>query len=218
MTIELVQASIVVTANLHNPSILHPSFLKSEGIVPPDWELAEQPPISTSAVSAVQFRNGIAFTVEPMKLQILDQRPPEDARGAVLPDLALRYVEALPKVRYTAVGINFTGFLEHAEPAKYLVDRFLRAGPWNAEPQPLRGIELKFVYESAERRLQLSVAPGGIQATQENARPRQGVVISGNHHREVKKSEDLTAAFANFSEVTTEFNRIATSILLSRVD
>src|SRR5690348_7266953 len=107
--LELVEASVVVLAQDHNPSILHPSFLASQGIVPEEWQCAE-PPICTPAFSVTSYANGVVFTVESHRFQVQDKNPQGNGSTSPAPELAARYIRKLPYVRYRAVGINLTGF------------------------------------------------------------------------------------------------------------
>src|SRR5688572_20388198 len=105
METRTLNTAVVVTADAHNPSILHPAFLTAQNVVPAKWEPGE-PPLCTPAVSVVKYRNGITFTVEAAKLQVANARPPEEPeRDPVFP-LAANYVRTLPHVKYTGVGIN----------------------------------------------------------------------------------------------------------------
>src|SRR5438094_3822819 len=59
----LLNTVIVILARGLNPSVLHPSFLLSEGIVPPDWRPSE-PPVCTPKVSIIKYTNGISFLID----------------------------------------------------------------------------------------------------------------------------------------------------------
>ena len=52
MGLAVLNRAVVVLAREHNPTILHPSFLGAQGIVPKDWQLAE-PPMCTPPLSMV---------------------------------------------------------------------------------------------------------------------------------------------------------------------
>src|SRR5262245_9370718 len=108
MAFSLASSSVVVLAKDHNPSLLHPAFLAGQGIMRSDEELAEQS-ISTPAVSVVKYASGLVFMVELNKLQITDNAPTGDPDRPAR--LAGQYLEALPHVRYVAIGLNFTGFV-----------------------------------------------------------------------------------------------------------
>ena len=125
MDIELVQFSIVLVANDHNPSLINPDFLEREGIIDEKWgwERAGDP-ITTPPFATVPYEGGVTVTVEPSKLQVVD-------RGSKVPtqshvgDIVNRYVQVLPHVPYRAVGINFNGAVKMPDPGAYLKKHFL---------------------------------------------------------------------------------------------
>ena len=84
MALELINTTVVVVAQDHNPSILHPSFLTANGVVPTDLELAG-PSISTPAFARVLYRNGLSFQAEPDRINIVDGRPAQDQTTSPLP-------------------------------------------------------------------------------------------------------------------------------------
>jgi len=109
MKLRVFDTSIVVLAEGHNPTILHPAFLTSQDIVPQDWQLAEDP-VCTPAASLVKYDNGIQFSVQSNRLQVFQAEPPENVGSSEIPALADRYIKTLPHVRYKAVGVNMRGF------------------------------------------------------------------------------------------------------------
>ena len=71
---DLIEVSAVVLAQVHIPTILHPSFLAAEGIVPRDWQLAG-PVISMPPLATATYANGITFTADESRLVVRDARP-----------------------------------------------------------------------------------------------------------------------------------------------
>jgi hypothetical protein len=107
MDLYLLNANIVVLAEGHNPTILNPHFLQSSGIVPRPARTVEGQVFMTPALSHVLYEDGLEFTVQGERLQIAVTGPTFETVGqSELPDYALRYLEMLPHVRYTAVGVN----------------------------------------------------------------------------------------------------------------
>ena len=145
MQLKILNTGLVVTAQAHNPAILHPAFLVAQKIVPEDWEPAD-PPICTPPFAQVKFKNQIVFTVQTDRLQVKDERPPEDVRSSQVPELATKYIRTLPHVRYTAVGVNVTGALECADPGAFLVERFMKPGPWNERELSLQSTTIQMQY------------------------------------------------------------------------
>ncbi len=124
MQLELLNTAVVVVAQEHNPTILHPAFLASQGIVPEDWQLAE-PPVCTPAFSVAKYENGISFTVDSNRFLVAEERPAGNPAASRIPGLAVSYVEQLPHVRYRSLGVNFTGYCLRQSPERFLMERFL---------------------------------------------------------------------------------------------
>ncbi|MEO7190074.1 MAG: hypothetical protein ABI051_03360 [Vicinamibacterales bacterium] len=215
MSIEIPMAMVVVVASAHNPSILHPSFLKAEGIVPADWEVIDEG-LSTPALSKCGFSSGISFRCEPQRLIVkwdsldpeIDSAKPVD----VLPVVAAAYVAALPKVKYTGVGCNPIAFKEQGEAATYLLDRFVQPGAWNSGSQRPTDAELQFRYQRAGLNMRATLSAGTV--TREVTRMegethttvRHGILVRANYHIDVDGAETCLAAIGRFSELMTDFS------------
>jgi len=77
MNIDLVQFSIIVVANDHNPSLINPDFLERTGIVDAAWAWKRgTDAISTPAFATLSYDAGVTITVEPRKLQLGSQSCP----------------------------------------------------------------------------------------------------------------------------------------------
>lgn len=187
--LEILNASVVILAEHHNPTILHPSFLTSEGIVPGDWELAE-PPVSTPVFALVKYRNGIVFSVEENKFQVTDAQTKDDFRESPVAVLACRYAEKLPHVHYTAAGINFQGFIERSSPEKAVIDRFIKEGSIDLEAACPSALGLNIVYDIAETRLRLSIDPGKVKRPK-NVEERSGILANANYHVDLDAKDRL---------------------------
>lgn len=211
MKLSLLNSSVVVLANAHNPTILHPVFLVTQGIVPKEWNLAE-PPVCTPAISVVKFANEIVFTAESSKLVILDNAPKLETP---IPDLCRKYMELLPHVRYTAVGINFAGFVECPDPQRWLVERFVKEGAGNDKQLQPVAVGIKFVYSLERGVLNFSCDPGSVNNTGENV-DRPCVLINANYHlpiRSEKATEETLAALSTFKKLFADCMERAQNIL-----
>lgn len=191
--LSIVQTSVVVTADHHNPTVLHPHFLKTEGIVPPHLEVAE-PPVCVAALALVKFKGGLTFLVDPVKLQVSDTSPPAEANVSLAPGCAERYLRALPHVQYKAVGLNFTALLDATDPEHELIDRFLKPGPWNAGQQVLGSMGVRLVYPvgGLAKSLQLSLDPGTVN--KEGVGTARGIIVGGNYHSDLSGDRSVDQA------------------------
>lgn len=185
------QVSIVVLARDHNPTILHPSFLTVQQIVPSTWELSE-PPVCTSAVSVVKYASGIQIFVDPHRLQVLDRGAPEELCQGRVCQIAEKYIRCLPHVRYTAVGINFEALEEHPSPRQYLADRFLREGPWSQPPLQLEAVAIDLRYPREGAVLRLRCDCGDLRPTADSV-SGPALLFYANYHVDLEPA-GLTAA------------------------
>lgn len=187
MNLQVFKASIVVVAQNHNPTILHPYFLHAKQIVGEDWETSE-PPVCIPPLAKVVYTNGISITVKEQ--QLLVEYAGEDVLGGVktAADLTGKYVSQLAHVRYTAVGINFNAFYPVEKPKDLLVGKFLTRGPWNDEDLPLSGTKIQFSYTFPDYRLNISFDVGEKNSAEQGT-SEPGLIVSANYHTDCKSEE-----------------------------
>lgn len=214
MKLDILNTSVVVLAKQHNPTILHPTFLSSEGIVPTDWEVAE-PPVSTPVFAAVKYKNGIVFIVEENKFQVRRDELKDDVGEFLLPVLASKYVKKLPHVKYQAVGINFKGFIECTEPEKIVMDRFLKPGIADFNNNHPEASGFRFVYNLNDVRLRLSFDTGKVKRV-EDKNERTGIVIDSNYHMDLAGKnidQEIESATSLYAEHHDHFIQTIRTIL-----
>ncbi len=139
-SIRLHNVSVVVTAEYHNPSILHPGFLVSREIVPKDWSVAEA--VTTPSVSVVQYTNGITWTVNESRLTVTEACGPAFKEHYEVHGLAMAYLQLLPHVPYRGLGLNCQVSALRADPKRWLIDRF--AVNWLRDDAQVQGMKPTF--------------------------------------------------------------------------
>jgi hypothetical protein len=183
---EILDVAVVIAAEAHNPTILNPSFLTAQKVVPAGWKVDGEKVVCTPQFSAVQYERGVIFVAEPTRLQIMDKRPKGSGDKSIIPDLAKRYVLRLPHVPYTAVGINFDAFIECAEAKRIMTQRFLKPGPWSQKPLAPEAVSLTLQYpleDSAS--LSFTAEATDIRKVRTGTN-HSGILIKGNYHVAVK--------------------------------
>lgn len=210
LNLQILNVSVVIVAQEHNPTILHPAFLKSEGIVPSDWELAE-PPICTPPVSIVKFANQIVFMVESTRFQVVDNSPPKEMAATKVPELTVRYVRKLPHVRYTAVGVNIGAFIECASPESKLLAQFLKPGPWNEEALRPEAVGLNLKYPLPQGELHLSLNAGRVKRLSEPTE-RHGIIVNANYHKGLPGKSTVTETEEAISLFPQRWNHFTQTI------
>ena len=205
MKLEIIEVAVVVIADQHNPSILHPAFLQAEKIVDDSWELAE-PPLCTPPASVIKYVNGISFLAHTNRLQVTQEMGDGDLSKSSVPDLMVRYIEKLPHVQYTAVGINITGIVDVPEPEKMLIDKFLRTGWWNDSKQKPSAIGIRLIYDADGDAMRISLDPGSAKLVSDKTEIK-GVLAKGNFHSELHEANRIAEAKKNIERFAERFGR-----------
>lgn len=217
MEIQLVQLSVVVVGRTHNPSILNPDFLAINEIVLREWQWEVADTITTPPLAMVRYKNGVTISVEHSKLQVADVGDnPEPSRSKAI-TIARQYVETLPHVRYSAVGINFQSITEQGDPGQFLKERFLKPGPWDSHEPRLQGIGLRLIYPVVGGRLVLSLDAGEAEKPEDDGAKKKAVLIfNGNFHRDCQDypaKDKVTSLLAYAEDDWNFYGRVLTNIL-----
>jgi hypothetical protein len=208
----IIAESIVVRANAHNPSILNPLFLKSEGIVPVDWDTVDGP-ICTPPLSIVKFNSGVEFLVDSQILQVSQNTEPIIRSEYDVPSCVARYISVLPHVPYTAVGINFDALVGCQNPEQFLIETFLKTGKWNDGNQLLLALSVRLVYKRENWRLTISLEPSQRLDTFGLS---QSISITANFHVDIPgidRVKETNHAVMEFSAQRTYFKELISNII-----
>ena len=181
-SIELVEFSVVLVAKGNNPSILNLDFLRYNEIVEPDWQIQDSP-ISEPAFAQVKFEGGLTLTAELYRISFTQSGDELVAEDLICPKVAKSYLDQVPHVPYSAIGINPKFFLrssgEHLPTTKNMLrDQGNRLSFKDAEPAILK---LAYAYDT--RTISIDIA----QVKQTN-----GILFQANVHRDIEGSTAQT--------------------------
>jgi hypothetical protein len=162
------QFVITLKAESHNPTILNPDFLKNQGIVKSDWELAEDP-VCVRHFARVAYTNRVTIVAEFDNLIFSEELWSREQETWSIPSLAVRYVRTLPHVNYQDVVNNLVADLivPKDDIDHFIRERFIREGPWQKFDNAIAHARVAFWYEIEGGSFLLSVqeaergAPGG---------------------------------------------------------
>lgn len=192
----LVNTAVVLVGQSYNPLQLSLDFLKSAGVAQQGWELAEQP-LSTPVMSRIAFSNGVVFSAESQRIQIIDNLPPENDRIAAI---AIRFLNNLGYVRHTAVGLNFGGILPIPDGSTFLSERFLKSGPWSTDLQDLM---MEFVFVIGTVRLKMGIGTGKAQLSKIGE--LTGVIAEANFHNDLSSAKSLDESIREANKAIERF-------------
>lgn len=182
--------SIVILAENNNPTILNPDFLVRTKIVPPDWTLS-QPPLTTPAFSRINYSTGVLFTVDPERFTVKDFAPSGELFP--VPKIAMQYLKKVSHVKYHSLGINFEKAFVFPKPKnarEFQKLRFLKNGAWEMDGA-LSDFATKFVYSFSDFQCNITFSsPMILKLPQYEGKPKEGLIISANFHRDYKGVKD----------------------------
>jgi len=219
--LEIQEISIVVVAQNHNPTILNPDFLKFNEIAPKDWELAA-PPICVAPMAQVAFKNGVSIVAQFDKVIFAEAVLDKSAEDLRIAKIARKYIEILPHVNYSSVGINPKGHIVFAENnvQEYLVETFLTDGPWrDIGNSPIKA-SIKLAYTLDRCKCALTIDEAILQTPEKPAIPV--LLFASNFHHDIagatkkEKLADLFQTIDNWNDDFKMFKTIVSKIMLER--
>jgi hypothetical protein len=181
--LKISQLAFVILARNNNPSLLNPDFLKNNGIVSKDWEVENT--LTTEQISQTVFKNNFNIQMRPDRV-IFEQSIDEDFNSDKfqLCEISSRFLETLPHVNYTALGINPTGhviFETEDELYVFISERLLRSGDWKTFRGVKPEVAFSFSYPFNEKNIQLSIS-NVIVSNNETNEKNLGILFAGNIH------------------------------------
>ncbi len=197
---DIQEIGITISAQNLNPATLNIDFLKSSGIVPADWELAEQPVLS-AARSQLSFQNGLKIVAQQRAITFAEAIR-FDSSGAIsampkAPEVAAKYIDVQPLAGYQSLVIAPRIIVNFSSPERtareFLVNTLLAPGPWREIGQAPAQVSLNFVY--ALDRCQMTVGLTEVRLrtkTEEQGYP--GILFAGSFSYGLAKVPDTERA------------------------
>jgi hypothetical protein len=212
--------SIVVTGEHCNPSILNQDFLKIEGIIPEEWQWELQgPPIMTPPLSNVSYSSGISILVEPGRVMVVDKQFRGELGQSKTSDIIAKYIETLPKVRYTGVGINYKTLIDMPDPVAVLKERFLQDKCCGDQTDTVTTISIKLGFPQASGVLNLSCENAEQTRKVGNSMiATKGILVAGNFHRDCSgypTTDQVQDHISHWQKDYTEFTSTLSEIFKS---
>lgn len=201
--------SIVILAQAHNPSILNPDFLKNQNIVDPSFTLNNV--ICTPPVAQVSYNEGISIIAEFEKLQFIDTVTSRIPYESPIQEIAKKYINVLPHVRYTAVGLNFMGHYRYKDKESAMLllpNKFLKEGNWSTYGDSLPYVGLKFIYPIKNIRSTINMDTS--ELIRPNEQPQPIVGITANYHLDSMNIEEISLFISDWK---TQYNHLSKIIL-----
>jgi hypothetical protein len=214
--------AIVFAVERQDPTLLSPEFLRYSGIVPTEWEVAQQP-VRTPQAAQVRFENGVTIVAYPNQV-VFAQSLAAAQESVEIPAIAQRYSEVLRNMTYQGVGINVRGYVPFAGQGQdaahqFLFDSLLAKGDWqNFGEAPVQAF-LNLNYQLEHCQLGLSVNEAALQLPETESFPI--LLFAGNFNyalagsSEIERLHSLTAAVSNWQQDLRTFEELVCQKFLS---
>lgn len=152
--LNVVEFSVVIVANSHNPTILNADFLRHNGIVGENWQLAEDC-LTSPMLSRVAYNGGLNIQADPIRVKFEQSGDALVAEDLVCASAAKGYLRTVPHVPYVAVGVNVKCVLRNLP--LHRVSVLKSSGDWTTFRAVAPRFELKAVYEMSGKRMTLDL-------------------------------------------------------------
>lgn len=174
------ELALTIAAKDLNPTMMSQDFLKMSGIIPKDWELAQQPVLAPN-VAQLSFKNGVNINSQPNSVTITESIAQKKLEEVTAGEIATKFVAKLPYGDY--LGYSFSPkmllpFPKNPQQVRnYITGNLLASGPWKqiGKAPVQAGINLMYSLERCQ--LNISIAEARLQQPQQP--PMMAILFSG---------------------------------------
>lgn len=183
------EVAIVITAKSLTPTMMSQEFLKSSGIIPQSWELAQQPVLNPN-LAQLTFQNGVSIVAQPGTLTLSESLGSKTLTEVSIAQIAGQYVTKLPHAEYQGFSLNPKIIVpipdNPAAIGRYFTQSLLNQGSWQDIGRGLMQANINLLYQLEKCQLSVSISQATLQAPQQN--PLFAVLFSGNFNYNVASS------------------------------
>jgi len=185
------EISIIIAAQDLTPTMMSQDFLKFSGIIPKEWELAQQPVLNPN-FAQLNFTNGVNINAQPRTITISESLGDKKLAALNVATVAGKYLEKLPHAEY--VGLSCSPKILIPFPTapgtvrKYITQTLLGSGSWkNIGKAPVQaGINLMYLLDRCQLTMNISEA----RLQQPQKQPITAILFSGNFNYNVSPKDE----------------------------
>lgn len=175
------ELTVVITAKNLTPTMMSQDFLKFSGIIPQNWELAQQPVLNPN-LAQLTFKNGVGITAQPGTLTMSESLNNKNLNDVSIAQISGQYVAKLPHAEYRGFSLNPKILVPIPEEPtaikQYFTQTLLNQGSWQYIGRGLLQANINLLYQLERCQLSISISQATLQAPQQN--PLFAVLFSGN--------------------------------------
>ena len=216
------EIGLTIAAKDLTPTMISQDFLKMSGIIPKDWELAQQPVLNLN-IAQLSFKNGININAQPNSVTITESIAQKKLTEIVAGEIATKFVAKLAYGDY--LGYSFSPkmllpFPNNPQQVRtYITEHLLASGPWKqiGKTPVQAGINLMYSLEHCQ--LNISIAEARLQQPQKP--PMMAILFSGGFNYNLstitdsqEKVDRLNKAISSWQKDFSEFRNMITQKFL----
>ena len=195
------EISLIIAAQGLTPTMMSQDFLKFSGIIPQEWELAQQPVLNPN-IAQLNFTNGVGINAQPRTITVNESLTNKTIADVNIHQVVRKYIEKLPHAEY--VGLSFSPKILLPFPKdpqavrQYITGTLLGSGAWKriGKAPVQAGINLMYYLERCQ--MTIAVSEAKLQKPQEA--PIIAVLFSGNFNYNVNLGQGNESRMIQMSE------------------
>ena len=184
------EVSLVIAAQDLTPTMMSQDFLKFSGIIPKEWELAQQPVLNPN-FAQLNFKSGVNINAQPRTITISESLGNKKLEELSLASVASKYIEKLPHAEYMGLSCSpkiLIPFPSAPETVRqYITGSLLGSGPWKKIGRvPVQaGINLMYLLKRCQ--LTMNISEARLQQPQKQA--ITAILFSGNFNYNINPQD-----------------------------
>lgn len=199
------EISLTIAAQGLAPSMMSQDFLKSSGIIPQNWELAQQPILNPN-FAQLNFTNGVGINAQPRTINLSESLNNKKTADITIHQIASRYLEKMPHAEYIGFSFNpkiLIPFPQNPQAVRqYITESLLGSGAWKHIGKIPVQASVNLSYYLDRCQLSINISEANLQKPQ--AATVGAILFSSsfnyNVRIEAEKSADRMTQMINFLE------------------
>ena len=210
------EISIIIAAKDLTPTMMSQDFLKFSGIIPKEWELAQQPVLNPN-YAQLNFTSGININAQPRTITISQSLGNKKLEELDVAAVASKYIEKLPHAEYMGLSCSpkiLIPFPTAPETVRnYITGTLLGSGSWKKIGRaPIQaGINLMYILDRCQLTMNISEA----RLQQPQKQPITAILFSGNFNYNINPQDEksdrvtqISGYIENWKSDFEEFRKI----------
>jgi len=189
------EISLIVAAQDLTPTMMSQDFLKFSGVIPQEWEIAQQP-VLTPNFAQLNFTNGVGINAQPRSITVSESLSNKKVEDIKIHQVVEKYLEKLPHAEY--MGLSFSPKIllpfpdEPQAVRQYIADSLLASGAWKRIGKAPVQAGINLMYHLERCQMTISISEAKLQRPQEA--PLVAILFSGNFNYSVNLGQDESSS------------------------